>query len=784
MKELGKNGLKLLKGLHLIAVSCWIGASVTLLSLYLLKEGTGVGGILFGKMISPSDMLFILLPGAIGCLITGLIYGIFSNWGFFKYNWIIFKWIAAIASMLLGIFFLGPWNPTVTKILGDLGLAAFSAYLYHQKTILFWGVLQCLLLMVTVFVSTFKPWRKREKKSREKALVESEIQPRFHRKWLIASAVGAGVFLATLDGSIVNVSLPTMVAALNTNFAIIQWIVLSYLLTLTTLMLGFGRLGDILGKKQIYLLGFTIFTIASALCGFASNVYFLIGFRIAQAIGAAMIVSLGAAILTESFPPTERGKAMGFIGAVVAVGIVTGPTLGGIIIDLLSWHWIFFVNIPIGIIGIMMVWRFIPNLNPAQRQKFDYFGAIVLFTSLICFLIGLSLGQQFGFSNLLVLILLLAALILMTGFILLELRVQQPMINLSLFKNSLLCVNLFTGFISFIAMGGTIILIPFYLELILGYQTMKVGLLMSAIPIMMGIFSPISGSFSDRLGSRPITLLGLAVLCISYFASSTLSMQTDELGFILRILGIGVGMGLFLSPNNSAIMGAGSKNQLGIISGLMALTRSLGQVVGVSVIGTLWAVRIRTITGNWELKDVTKAPLSAQVQGLQFIFIVVGIMIFAGFCISIYGYILDRKKLNRKKQNASEMTPSTYQGKEMPKTEEKMSKVDELDEIRENFEEFFKLVPDPNQKFWDHYESTYKDGVFDAKTKRLIALCGGIIAGCKGCILGQTDYAIKNGATAQEILEVCSIAMSLGGTLAGSQIAIVVKFLKEKKMLE
>lgn len=471
------------------------------------------------------------------------------------------------------------------------------------------------------------------------------LEPSYPRKWLVISAVGMGVFLATLDSSIVNVSLPEMVISLNTNFTIIQWVVLAYLLTVTTLLLGFGRLGDILGKKKIYIVGFIIFTIGSALCGFAYNVYFLIGFRILQGTGAAMTMALSPAIITESFPPNERGKALGVIGAIVSIGIVTGPALGGIIVDLLSWNWIFFVNLPIGIAGVWMVWRFIPNLKPSKKQPFDFLGAVILFASLVCFLMGLSLGQQNGFTNSLVTILLPASFIFILGFIMVELRVDQPMTNLSLFRNPVLFVNLMTKFMTSFALGGIFILIPFYLKVILGYTTIKVGLLMCIIPILMGIFSPISGTLSDRLGSRPITLLGLAVLFLGYLAPASLSVHTDEFGFILRIIGIGVGSGLFSSPNNSAIMGAGPKNQLGVISGLMAISRTLGQTVGVSIIGTLWAVRVRTLIGNWELHDVTKAPLSSQVQGLQFIFFVVALMIFAGFCISIYGYLANRRNL-------------------------------------------------------------------------------------------------------------------------------------------
>lgn len=477
----------------------------------------------------------------------------------------------------------------------------------------------------------------------EELTEKQESQVDYKNKWYVVLAVGSGAFLATIDGSIVNVSLPTITASLKTNFATIQWVVLAYLLTVATLMLSIGRLGDILGKKRIYMLGFAVFTIASIFCGLASHVYTLIGLRIVQGIGASMIMALGAAIITEAFPENERGKALGIMGAVIAVGIVTGPALGGLVIDLLSWHWIFFMNIPVGITGIWMVWRFIPDFKPLHKQRFDALGASILFACLSCLLIGLSLGQQRGFSHSTVLALLPASLVLMLVFIWIENHVEQPMIQLGLFKNPLLCVNLFTGWISFVAIGGIFILFPFYLSIILGYPTMKVGLLMSVIPISLGIFSPLAGGLSDRWGGRPIIILGLVVLFFGYLASSTLTTQTTAAEFMMRIVWIGVGTGLFVSPNNSAIMGAGPKEHLGIVSGLMAMSRTLGQTVGIAVIGTLWAVRVRTLTGNWDLKDITKAPAAAQVEGLQFVFILVALMILVGLCLSIYGYVLDKK---------------------------------------------------------------------------------------------------------------------------------------------
>jgi len=419
----------------------------------------------------------------------------------------------------------------------------------------------------------------------------------YSRKWYVMAAVAMGVFLATIDGSIVNVALPTLVRSFNTEFAVVQWVVLAYLLTVTTLILGMGRLGDIVGKKPVYAAGFVVFTLGSVLCGMAPSVYWLIGFRVLQAVGAAMMMALGTAIVTEAFPPTERGRALGIMGSIVSIGIVIGPVLGGILISGFSWRWIFFVNLPIGILGMLMVARFVPDLKPAGGQRFDYLGAFTLFASLMAFLMALTLGQQMGFAETLVLSLFAIWLVFLAIFIVVEWKSSQPMIDLSLFKNRLFSTNLITGFVTFVCIAGTIILMPFYLENTLGYDPRAVGFLLAIIPISMGVTAPIAGSLSDRVGTRPITVAGLLVLVVGYYAVSTLSLQTTALGFTVRFLPIGVGMGIFQSPNNSAIMGSAPRARLGVASGLLAITRTLGQTTGIAVLGALWASRVvfRTI---------------------------------------------------------------------------------------------------------------------------------------------------------------------------------------------
>ena len=468
----------------------------------------------------------------------------------------------------------------------------------------------------------------------------------YSKKWHVLAAVGMGVFLATIDGSIVNVSLPTMEKSFQTDFALVQWVVLAYLLTVTTLMLGIGRLADIYGKKPIYTTGFIVFTIGSALCGLAPSIFTLIGFRVLQAVGAAMVMALGMAIVTEAFPGSERGRALGISGTIVSVGIAIGPTLGGFIVQNLSWHWIFFVNLPIGVIGIYMVTRYVPNFRPPGGQRFDFRGALALCACLLSLLVGLTLGQRVGFGAAIVLLLIGLFLVFLAVFISLELRIEQPMIDLRLFLNNLFSVSLTTGFIIFICLSGSLLLMPFYIQNVLGYDPQRTGLLMATVPVALGIIAPISGSLSDRFGSRPITVAGLVVLTAGFLAVSSLNAETTTFGYVLRFLPVGLGMGIFQSPNNSAIMGAAPRDRLGIASGMLAVTRTLGQTTGIATLGALWAGQVFKIVGNVLPGGATAAPVEAQVYGLRATFVIVSVLISLALFLSIWGLREERKSKN------------------------------------------------------------------------------------------------------------------------------------------
>lgn len=463
----------------------------------------------------------------------------------------------------------------------------------------------------------------------------------YQRKWYVMAAVAMSIFLATIDGSIVNITLPTLVRDLQTNFATVQWVVLAYLLTLTTLMLGIGRLADIRGKKPIYVTGFVIFTVGSVLCALSPTVYWLIGFRVLQGIGGAMTLALGAAIVTEAFPPQERGRALGMLGSVVSIGVVTGPLVGGVLIGVASWHWIFLVNLPVGIIGTVVAQRFVPAIQPPGGQRFDYVGAVLLLISLLSLLLGLSLVQEVGFTQALPLTLLTSGLLVLLGFIGWELRVADPMIDLRLFRHRLFSINLGTGFLTFVAIAGIFLLMPFYLQNVLGYPIQLVGPLQAVIPVMMGIMAPISGTLSDRYGVRPITVAGLAALLMGYLALTTLSATTTTLGYIVRLFPIGLGMGIFQSPNNSAVMGSVPRAQLGVVSGLLSVTRTLGQTVGIAVLGALWASRV-VQHGGPLIASATAAPTATQVAAMQDTFLVVVGLIAIALAVALWGWWQER----------------------------------------------------------------------------------------------------------------------------------------------
>lgn len=430
--------------------------------------------------------------------------------------------------------------------------------------------------------------------------------------------IGVAILMVTIDFSIVNISLPTLVREFSTTFAVVQWVVLAYVLIITSLMLGVARLGDIFGKKRLYALGVTIFTLGSLLCGLAENIGWLIGARAFQALGGVLIQSLGMAIITQIFPIQERGRALGVVGGIVSTGLALGPPLGGLIIGAWGWRWIFLINVPLGALGLVLVARFIPPSGATDKgARFDLPGALLLCAALTAYALAMTMGQRMGFREPLVLGLLAAAASGVAVFIMAQRRVKAPTVNLSLFKDSLFGINLIMGFLTFITMGTSLVT-PFFMDLVMGLSTVEMGFLMMVVPIAMGVVSPWAGALTDRHGPRVISLVGLLVLGAGCIAMTTIDKDVSVLGLVLRFLPMGLGLGFFQSPNNTAIMSAAPKRHLGVASGLLALSRTLGNTSGVPLAGALFTAVVLATAGLGAGAMVTSAPPEALVQGMRY----------------------------------------------------------------------------------------------------------------------------------------------------------------------
>lgn len=465
----------------------------------------------------------------------------------------------------------------------------------------------------------------------------------YSQKWWVLLSVAMGIFLSTIDGSIVNVSLPTLEAVFDTSFATVQWVVVSYLLVVTSLMLGVARLADMIGKRRIYLSGMVVFTIGSLLCGIAPTVGFLIGFRAFQGLGAVMMQALGMAIVTEAFPPTERGRALGISGTIVSLGISIGPTIGGLLIGTVGWRWIFLVNLPVGIVGFWLARRYVPDWRPPGGQRFDGIGAVLLFVTLVCMAIGLTFGPTRGWGSPEITTLLIGALAGFLVFLVVESRLREPMVDLRLFRDSLFSISLLTGFLVFVVFAGLFVM-PFYLERVMGYDPQHVGLFLVTVPVALGVTAPVAGALSDRYGSRGISLLGLVIVVGACLSVASLETDTTAAGYVVRLLPLGLGAGLFQSPNNSAIMGSAPRERLGMASGLLSLSRTMGQVTGLPLMGAMFASRVLSLADLPPGVDASEGPPWAIVEGIAFAFGTAAFVIAVAVVLAAIAFRINRRR--------------------------------------------------------------------------------------------------------------------------------------------
>ncbi len=310
---------------------------------------------------------------------------------------------------------------------------------------------------------------------------EAEAPPAFSRKWWVLVTVMVGTFMGPFDGSVVNIALPRLTEYFGVGVTTVEWVVVAYLLTVSTFLLTFGRLGDMIGLKKIYLTGFAVFVLGSGACALAWNVWALVGFRVLQALGAGMLFAVGPAIVTHAFPPTERGKALGFVGVSVAVGLALGPTLGGFLIGIYDWHLIFLVNLPVGLFALVLAWRVLSYDEP-HDQRFDPLGSVTSFVALFPLLLALSRGEAWGWGSPLVLGLFALSAAGAISFVVTELRVEQPVLDLGLFRIRLFSAATLSAMASYVVTSTVIFTIPFYLINIRGFPVQVAGLLLTPVP--------------------------------------------------------------------------------------------------------------------------------------------------------------------------------------------------------------------------------------------------------------------------------------------------------------
>ncbi|GAC1429095.1 MAG: MFS transporter [Ktedonobacteraceae bacterium] len=411
-------------------------------------------------------------------------------------------------------------------------------------------------------------------------------------KWIVLALSASATFMTTLDGSIVNIGLPSIAHTFHTGLSgATEWIIIGYLVIIAAVLLTCGRLADMIGRKPIFLAGLVVFIMGSALSGLASSLLLLILARLFQGIGGALIFSVNIAMITSTFPPNERGLALGLNAVMVSLGVAAGPTIGGIITQYLTWRWIFYVNVPIcAIVLLASLYLYREQGSPSKlHQRFDPIGAMVLAIGLAALTLGLSFGQEWGWLSIGTLTSLGVSLVMLTVGVYVERHVEQPIVNLSLVTNRVFALANISFMLCMMALFAPGFLLPFYFEELRGFSIIQTGLLLTPLPLMLAVAAPLSGSLADRFGSRWISPLGLAIACFGLVLLSQITTQSSSWDIIWRLAVTGLGQGLFQSPNTRTLMGAAPQNAQGEASGLLATGRVIGQSMSVALTGTVFA---------------------------------------------------------------------------------------------------------------------------------------------------------------------------------------------------
>ena len=460
-------------------------------------------------------------------------------------------------------------------------------------------------------------------------------------KWLAFGAIAVGGFTYTVVEMGIVVALPTIADHFSAKLTTVQWAVAGYALTISALLLPMGRVADIIGLRKVYLGGLAIFVVASALGGLATNMTALISATAALGLGAAMTQGTGRAMVISIFPDNERGKVLGAQMSVMGSGVIVGPALGGIVVSLLDWRWVFFIGALAGLASLAAVLIFVERFKgteDAGRAGFDWLGAGLSAGVMVLFLVAIGNAQQIGWLHPFIVAAMPVATVLLGGFIWWELRVRGPMLDLRLFKNLMFALGVGAASTSFLGVYSMFFLMPFYLQGVLGYSAGEAGLIMVPFPLVMIVVGPFCGQLSDRYGTRMFRVVGMGLTAAGLLLFSRLT-ETSSLALLMPgMIVIGLGLGMFGPPNVSSILSTVGPSRYGVVSGLLAMFRNAFSVVGIvmatAIVTAAMAAKGYPASLDAVSDTVDRGALQAFASGMRLDFLVMGCLLLAGAAMS------------------------------------------------------------------------------------------------------------------------------------------------------
>ncbi len=452
----------------------------------------------------------------------------------------------------------------------------------------------------------------------------------YKNRWIIQFVLIVVPFMGSLDASIVNVVLPTIKKDLCINLSLSSLIVSSYIVTIATTIIIFGKLGDLKGKGRVFLYGIIVFILGSFLCSISPNIIILILSRIIQGLGASIVMANNQGLTAIVFPPNERGRALGMSGSAVALGSILGPALGGFITTYLTWHFIFLINIPIGIISFIVGYRTLPSRNSTSDVKLDKSGASIFFVSIFILFSSLLFSQDLGFSNIYIILGFTIGFVLLFVFIRFENKLEEPMLNTNLFKIKSLSFNLVCAFIYYFISSTINLIIPFYLTDILNYPQTEISTIILVNPLIMFFIAPLSGYLSDKIGPKKVTLSGIVIIICSMFLIIQFDENTTKIFLVASLAIFGLASGTFNSPNTTLVMSTVPSEHLGITGSINSLIRNLGMASGTSISTSILYHQMSKLAG-YKVEDIVNDSF---VYGMKSVFVILLILSVIAFIVS------------------------------------------------------------------------------------------------------------------------------------------------------